>query len=211
MIQSDNGTEFLNKTFQKLLKENKVWHIAVNVGDHNKRRIIERFNRTIEGLISKYQESRNTNWYIDVLDDLVYNYNHRSIGRTPQNMHNENPNEGSLRTDLKFTDIEIGDKVRILLGKSTFQKGYEASFSKEIYTVVSGNGYTFQIANNEGFIMKSRYKYFQLQKIEESLVFQNVVKKRPLPPKKLLNKREIDSLEKNILQPLNKKRRHEYL
>ena len=132
MIQSDNGTEFLNKTFQKLLKENKVWYIAVNVGDHNKRRIIERFNRTIEGLISKYQESRNTNWYIDVLDDLVYNYNHRSIGRTPQNMHNENPNEGSLRTDLKFTDIEIGDKVRILLGKSTFQKGYEASFSKEI-------------------------------------------------------------------------------
>lgn len=76
LIQSDNRTEFLNNNFQRLLKENKVRHITVNVYDHNRQGLIERFNRTLEGIISKYQESRKRNRYIDVLEDIVYNYNH---------------------------------------------------------------------------------------------------------------------------------------
>jgi transposase InsO family protein len=76
LIQSDNGTEFLNKSFQRLLKSMNVRHITVDVGNHKRQGIVERFNRTIALLISRYQESRNTNRYIDVLDDLVYNFNH---------------------------------------------------------------------------------------------------------------------------------------
>jgi transposase InsO family protein len=41
LVQSDNGTEFLNNSFQSLLKENKVRQITVNVGDHNRQSLIE--------------------------------------------------------------------------------------------------------------------------------------------------------------------------
>jgi hypothetical protein len=58
LIQSDNGSELLNKSFQALLKSFKVQHTTAQVGDHNRQGIIERFNRTIEAMIAKYQESR---------------------------------------------------------------------------------------------------------------------------------------------------------
>lgn len=54
LIQSDNGTEFLNHAFQTLLKETNVQHTTAEVGNHNKQGIVERFNRTIEGMISKF-------------------------------------------------------------------------------------------------------------------------------------------------------------
>jgi transposase InsO family protein len=34
LIHSDNGTEFLNKSFQELLKSANVRHITVDVGNH---------------------------------------------------------------------------------------------------------------------------------------------------------------------------------
>ena len=65
-----------------------VRHITVDVGDKKKQGIVERFNRTIALMISRYQESRNTNRYINTLEDLVYSYNHtyhRAINDTPEN------------------------------------------------------------------------------------------------------------------------------
>ena len=48
LIQFDNGTEFLNEKFQNLLAEKNVRLITVDVGDHNRQGIVERFNRTLE-------------------------------------------------------------------------------------------------------------------------------------------------------------------
>jgi hypothetical protein len=58
------------------LNDYKVHHITVNVGEHNRQGLIERSNRTLESIISKYQESRSTNRSIDVLEDIVHNYDH---------------------------------------------------------------------------------------------------------------------------------------
>jgi len=57
VIQSDNGTE--NRQFQRLLKEHNIPHATVQTGDHNRQSIIERFDRSIEAIISKYQLSRS--------------------------------------------------------------------------------------------------------------------------------------------------------
>jgi len=56
LIQSDNGTEFLNHSFQNLLQAKGVRHITVNVGDHNRQGLIERFNRTLDCLLSRIKE-----------------------------------------------------------------------------------------------------------------------------------------------------------
>jgi uncharacterized membrane protein YheB (UPF0754 family) len=153
LVQSDNGTEFLNNSFQRLLKENKVLHLTVNVGDHNRQGLIERFNRTLESIISKYQGSRKTNRYIDALEDIVHNYNHshhRGINDTPESRYQENPKIVKIITKALNNQIKTGNKVRILREKGTFTKGYEPSYSKSIYNVVNGNGYSYSLVDSNG-------------------------------------------------------------
>ena len=53
-LTTDNGSEFISREFKKLVKENNINHFTADVGDHNKMGMIERFNRTIKALISKY-------------------------------------------------------------------------------------------------------------------------------------------------------------
>ena len=42
----------LNKSFQGLLKSANVRHITVDVGNHRRQGVVERFNKTIENLIT---------------------------------------------------------------------------------------------------------------------------------------------------------------
>ena len=77
---------------------------------------------TLESIITKYQNSRNTNKYVDVLDDIVHNYNHtfhQSIQDIPERKFLMNPNSGVVLTNhFKFlNDIQVGDYVRILKEK----------------------------------------------------------------------------------------------
>jgi hypothetical protein len=163
LIQSDNGTEFLNNNFQQLLKQNGVRHITVSVGDHKRQGLIERFNRTLESIVSKYQESRKTNKYIDVLEDIVYNYNHshhKGINDNPESRYRNNPSTGTIKTKIINNQIKIGSKVRILIEKGTFAKGYEPMYSKLIYTVVNGNGYSYSLVDNNGQELKKTWKYY---------------------------------------------------
>jgi hypothetical protein len=211
LVQSDNGTEFLNSKFQQLLKEYVVRHITVNVDDHNRQGLIERFNRTLEGIISKYQESRKTNRYIDVLEDIFYNYNnshHRSITDTPESRYQTNPSTGTIKTRSFNNPIKVGNKVRILIEKGTFTKGYEPSYSKSIYVVVNGNGYSYSLVDNNGQELKKTYKYYQLKKIEASDVFTNepIERERPMSNRERRNKRELEELER-IPEPKNKRRK----
>jgi hypothetical protein len=213
LIQSDNGTEFLNQHFQTLLKEKNVWHTTAEVGNHNKQGIVERFNRTIEGMISKYQESRKTNRYVNALEDLVYNYNHtfhRRIEDTPERRYNSNPNSGTIIiSDELDSDLSVGDKVRILKNKKTFQKGYEAKYSDSVYEIVSGDGYVFTIKSTDDEVLQKKYKYYQLQKINEVEEYEVEAINRPVPKtlKELRNKREIEELGVYTMPTSAKKRK----
>lgn len=181
LIQSDNGIEFLNNEFQRLLKSLNVIHITVYVGDKRRQGIVERFNRTITLLISRYQESRNTNRYIDVLEDIVYNYNHtfhRAIKDTPENRFVTNPSSGTFEVYKPRDTLRIGDRVRILKNKTAFRKGYEPTFSKTIYQIYKGDGYTFGLRDEFGAPLVRMYKIYELQKVttSEKYIHQNAVR-----------------------------------
>ena len=212
LIQSDNGTEFLNHSFQNLLQAKGVRHITVNVGDHNRQGLIERFNRTLEGIIAFYQESRKSNRYIDVLEDIVFNYNHtyhRGVNDIPESRYQKNPSSGSMKVKAIKHSIKVGDHVRILKEKQTFRKGYESKYSNSIYTVVSGNGYSYSISDEEGEILQKNYKYYELQRITYSETFVNEPRQREptITNKEIRNKREIDDLLEHTVEPLRKKRK----
>jgi hypothetical protein len=91
----------------------------------------------------------------------------------------------------------------------TFQKGYEPMFSKTIYLVYSGDGYTLKLKTEEGIKLKRSYKIYELLKLTSSVKYQQdtTIREKPLTHKRRKNKREIAELEEHTLQPSHKKRK----
>ena len=84
-LQTGKGTEFINRVFQKFLKEHDV-HFCTTYNEETKASIVERFNRTLKTKMWKYFAHRETLTYVDVLPDMVASYNRtepRSIGIPP--------------------------------------------------------------------------------------------------------------------------------
>ena len=67
----DQGSEFYNKTFDKLLKSKniKIYHTC----NEGKAVVVERFNRTLTSIMYKYFTANNTYNYIDSLDRMLIN------------------------------------------------------------------------------------------------------------------------------------------
>ena len=142
-LQTDNGTEFLNRNFQSLLKENSIQFFTTN--NELKASMVESFNRTLKTRMWKYFTAKNTRIYIDILQDIVHGYNnsyHRSIGRTPASV--SLLNVGQVRRKLygnswvkpiKKLKFKLSDQVRISKSRRTFKKGYLPSWTQEIFTV----------------------------------------------------------------------------
>jgi hypothetical protein len=107
--------------------------------------------------------------------------------------------------------LSIGDKVRIITEKKTFQKGYELKYSKAVYQICEGNGYTFRLNGPDGIILPKKFKYYQLKKVGlvQSYASQQVIRETLPNMRQKRNKREIEELEKYTVEPLYKKRRVE--
>ena len=83
-ISVGKGSEFYNNFFKKWLQDNDI----ANYSTHNEEKsvVAERFIRTIKNKIYKYMTSISKNVYIDILDDVVNEYNntkHRTIKMKP--------------------------------------------------------------------------------------------------------------------------------
>ena len=84
-LQTDKGTEFLNRKLHQWLKAHKVHHFTTENEDI-KASIVERFNRTLKSKLWRYFTRHDRLSYMDVLDSMVDVYNrtpHRSIGMAP--------------------------------------------------------------------------------------------------------------------------------
>ena len=83
-IQSDQGTEFENRAVRSLFQRYDIELFSVKSA--YKAALVERWNRTLKTKLWKYFTANNTYKWTDVLQDLVYAYNHRkhrTIGCTP--------------------------------------------------------------------------------------------------------------------------------
>ena len=143
-LQTDKETEFLNRNFQSLLKENSIHFFTTN--HELKASVVERFNRTLKTRMWKYFTAKNNRVYIGILQDIVHGYNnsyHRSIGRAPASV--SLLSVGQVRKTLygkswtkpgKNFKFKLGDQVRISKSRRTFKKGYLPSWTREIFTVI---------------------------------------------------------------------------
>ena len=75
ILQTDQGKEFTNVHFQQYLKSQSI-EFFTTYNEEIKACVVEQFNRTLKTKMWKYFTRNNTQVYIDVLDDLVWSYNH---------------------------------------------------------------------------------------------------------------------------------------
>ena len=66
LLQTDKGTEFLNESFQKLLRDRSIRHYT-SENDDIKAAVVERFNRTLKSVMWRYLTHTSKGRYIDVL------------------------------------------------------------------------------------------------------------------------------------------------
>jgi hypothetical protein len=96
-----------------------------------------------------------------------------------------------------------------LKDKKAFQKGYEPTFSKTIYQIYKGDGYSFNLKTEMGVKLNRNYKVYELQKVStsEKYNYDHPVRERPLNQQERRNKRETEDLLEYTIEPPHKKRK----
>ena len=178
-LQTDRGLEFYGQEFQRYLSHNNVHLFSVN--STHKACIVERFNRTLKSRLARYMTHKNTNNWVDVLQDIVNGYNNTPHSSLPnklspsdaRKMENwwmvwDHWNSKSVKKGKQ--KFNIGDSVRVSKLKTAFEKGYATSWSEEVYTIFAANTkefpimYTLKDYNNE--IIDGKFYTQELQKVK---------------------------------------------
>lgn len=185
-IHTDKGLEFINKPTQELFKKHGIHWFATE--NETKAQVVERFNRTLKSKMWKYFTQNKTKKWIDILPNLVKNYNvsyHRSIKMTPERGSLEKNSKNVYENlfpptefKLRKPKFNIGDRVRISRKYKDFRKGYLPNFTEEIFIIseiLKTNPITYKIrdmSNEEiigSFYEQEMVKYenelFEIEKI----------------------------------------------
>jgi transposase InsO family protein len=149
ILQTDLEKGIVSEEFQEYLKEKEIkwWGVTGKQGAA----ICERVIQTLKKAIWKVFEIRNKYQWYDSIDNIVKAYNqreHSTIKTTPEKARKEeNYNDVKLlvskhsekyrnnRTELPR--YKIGDRVRVKIEKSRFEKGYTKTFTNKIYVIDS--------------------------------------------------------------------------
>ena len=138
-LWTDKGREFYNKDVKDLVE-------LYSTENEEKSSIVERWIRTMKEKMWKYFTDNNTYNYMNVLPDLVKDYNntvHSSTKLTPIDA-SKKKNELTVWRNLypdryKINNLtpkfSVGDEVRITKKKKVFEKGYTTRWTEEIFTI----------------------------------------------------------------------------
>jgi len=172
--------------------------------------MIERFNRTQKGLLSKaFLVEGNSKW-LQILPDIMTNYNsviHDTTGFTPlealdpvnRDAINKNIDKSKVVDNFQGEPLQVGDRVRLLIDKNeSFKKGV-VNWTSEIFKVVRvtkpknpNTPLKYKVASEKddevlrGFLTRA-----ELQKID-----------------KVENKRKLEGQEAYTVEKFLEKRKH---
>ena len=166
MINSDNGKEWINGDFKKLLRERGITINYVEVGDHHKMGIVDRFVRTLREKINKYCTMYNTTKYINVLPQIIHGYNntyHSGIKKAPNKVEDdddevlESMNQKYMKAKKEETKFKDGDVVRYIINRKAFEKRSLPKWSKQTHKIVSHTEHCYTLDNGKVL------KYYEMQ------------------------------------------------
>ena len=180
-LWTDKGNEFYNDHMDKLRELHDIKLYSTE--NEEKSSIVERWIRTMKEKIFKYLTDNNTNRYIDVLAELVEEYNntvHSSTKLTPIDASKEenelkvwrNLYPDRYKTSRLNPKFSVGDEVRITKKKGTFEKGYTTRWTEEIFTIKkirNTNPITYRLEDLQGEEIKGTFYEPELQKTEQQV------------------------------------------
>jgi len=131
-VRTDRGKEFLNRSFQDMLKREGIEFQTCKNPDV-KCSVVERAHRTIRDKLYKYFTYKNTYIFIDVLQPFVRGYNasvHSTTGIAPAQVTDfdilaiwKRMNERRGKIAIAQPRFRVGQHVRISKEKIKFAKG----------------------------------------------------------------------------------------
>ena len=144
-IRTDKGQEFRARVVQALM--NSVGVKQMFAQNETKAAVAERVIKTIKSKILRFMTHKNSQRYIDKLNEFVSSYNgtkHRSIMKRPVDVSQNNAEEVRIATYLsrrkaqgskQHFKFSIGDKVRITYLRNKFSREYDHKWTGEVFTV----------------------------------------------------------------------------
>ena len=180
-LWTDKGREFYNKDVKDLLKSYLIELYSTE--NEEKSSIVERWIRTMKDKIWKYFTDSRTQRYLDVLPDLLEDYNntvHSSTEFTPVEV-SKKKNELAVWRNLypdrhKISRLtpkfSVGDEVRISKKKKVFEKGYTSRWTEEIFTIKEirdTNPITYILEDLQGEEIKGTFYEPELQKSKQQI------------------------------------------
>lgn len=159
-LSFDKGSEFQGSV-KKVMDKLKIKRYVVDPHSpnaKNKQAMIERFNYTLWMRLKKYMAKNNTYKYIDVLDDIIYNYNHTvhsSTGHTPEDIFRGK--EWPIIEGIGFekstkTKFKVGNHVRSIKRRRTFdKKSFVPTFSLTVHKIESIKNGKYTLSNGKTY------------------------------------------------------------
>jgi hypothetical protein len=141
-IYSDQGSEFKNASFQKLLDKHNI-QIIFALGHAS---FVESFNKTMKNRMMKYMKLKNTDNWSKIVSPVLDAYNnspHSTTKIAPNKVNKENEIQVLMNISKRakkgtYPKLEVGDNVRVpVIHKQ--KKGYKDSFSMEIHKLEDKN------------------------------------------------------------------------
>ena len=195
-LTTDDGPEFHNKVFHTYMTEAEITHYITPANTPHKLAIIERFHRTLRGMMDKLADQTRTLTFLPLLPQLINNYNstyHRTIQDTPQNIIGGSENKQVI-TRVLYT-LNEGDTVRRSLKKGLFDKGSK-KFSDQLYTIKEAHQNSYSLVNSSGQPLARRYQGYELKLVEpDTLRLPNKDDMYQTPTKQVVKKKRLQKSE----------------
>ena len=141
-IYSDQGSEFKNASFQKLLDKHNI-QIIFALGHAS---FVESFNKTMKNRMMKYMKLKNTDNWSKIVSPVLDAYNnspHSTTKIAPNKVNKDNEIQVLMNISKRakkgtYPKLEVGDNVRVpVIHKQ--HKGYKDSFSMETHKIEDVN------------------------------------------------------------------------
>src|SRR5277367_4469193 len=196
-IHTDKGMEFLAHRVQSFFKNEGIHHYSTE-NETIKASVSERWNQTLKRLMFRVFTYRGNYRYMDILQDLVQNYNntfHRSIQRPPGSVKTGKDSKKVFKLlypklKKKRPKFKIGNTVRISMSRNVFARGFkEGNWSEEIFTIHSiVTKYTvpvYRLKDFNGEILKGAFYEKEIQKVGNpaSFAIDRIIKRRKIKGK----------------------------
>ena len=168
-LTTDEESAFKSAQFKSLYRQKDIKHWPTPPARKRAVMLVERFHRTLRGLVAKRMKREDTGSWVDVMQAAVSTYNsqpHEGIGDiSPRSVWDgdKKPNYEDVEQHVR-KDLKVGDTVRYQRELGMFEKKSMAEkWSRQTYAVVKIAGKNYTIKSKGGDVLTK--KGYELLKV----------------------------------------------